>query len=491
MFRHKLMDLALRALLCLICLAPLNAGTVSAKYTPIITIHKNETQNGFPHSVTFHLLAESDTEIKRVTLIYGVKTTSCVQSEARKDMDFTAGKTIDVKWEWKLDLSGNLPTGIKMAWQWELEDATGSVTRIDEQQIRYEDPNFKWQKLEKSPVTLYWSDGGSGFGATLLQVALSSLDRLEKNAGLTVTQPLEITIYPSAEDMRDSLVMKTEWAGGVAFSEYQVVLIGMPPDQLDWGNEVIPHELAHLVTGMRIFNCQGGYLPTWLNEGLSMYAEGPVSKTTQNRIELVLKKGELPALSTLANGFPANSDLANQAYDQSQMVTSFIIDHYGKEKLDALLDEVRSGKSIDKALRAVYGLDTDGMDQTWRASLGYGTAPEPGNPTETPTPVKTRVPTLALNPSTQGQVTDTPQPTETSAPTHTPTLAPSSTRTLPAPTDEDVAYLETRQALAPPRAAPGVNINPLWVIAGAAGTLICAAGVVAGIILLIVLKRKG
>jgi hypothetical protein len=238
-----------------------------------------------------------------VSLLYSVISTSCIDSQARQEVDVTPGKSINLSWTWDLGISGNLPPGSIVKWQWEIIDSQNNTLLTDPQQQRIEDPNFKWQKITQAPVTLYWAKGGQSFGKGLLDIAVSSLGRIEKKAGLKVTEPVQIIIYPSAEEMRSALVYTNEWAGGVAFPNYHVVLIGIAATELTWAKEVIPHELTHLVIGMRIFNCADSSLPTWLNEGISEYAQGAVPKTVQDSIDVALRTGSVPALSSLAHGF--------------------------------------------------------------------------------------------------------------------------------------------------------------------------------------------
>ncbi len=330
-------------------------------------------------------------------------------------------------------------------------------------------------------MTIYWAEGSRDFGYMLLQTAVQSLNRLEKNAGLKVTDPIQIIIYPTAEEMRQSLLTNNQWAGGVAFPEYRIVLIGIPIDSGSWAQEVIPHELAHLVTDMRVFNCRGGSLPTWLDEGISQYAGGPVTNASSANIAMALQRDKLPALNTLANGFPANSELANQAYDQSWMVVSYLIDTYGPQKLDLLLDEVHAGNSIDNALKTVYEVDTNGLDQTWRSSLGFGDIPVPGSQQTTPTVTRTTVPTLALH-VPAGKATATSTSTPTASATPVPTLQPSVTSTPPAPT----ATAETTSVSAEQTSR---MLNPFWIIVGGIAGLFLL-GIAATGIMIWVLRKK-
>jgi hypothetical protein len=74
----------------------------------------------------------------------------------------------------------------------------------------------------------------------------------------------------------------------------------------------------------------------------------------------------------------------NLAYGQSGAVVKFIIDTYGTEAMAKLLDIFAEGAIYDEALQEALGLDTDGLDNAFRASLGLSPLPgtEPATETE-------------------------------------------------------------------------------------------------------------
>jgi hypothetical protein len=107
-------------------------------------------------------------------------------------------------------------------------------------------------------------------------------------------------------------------------------------------------------------------------------------------------------LQTLSSSFPADSDLALQAYAQSGLVVEFIITEYGSETMAHLLEIFSQGTTYDDALLEVLGVDTWGLDNAWRQSIGAPTLEVPavggeapvveglaGTATSTPAPAAT------------------------------------------------------------------------------------------------------
>jgi hypothetical protein len=219
---------------------------------------------------------------------------------------------------------------------------------------------------------------------------------------------------------------------------------------------VIPHEISHLVIHSLVFNCVGATLPTWLSEGLSERALGRISKAQNNELSAAIKDELLPPLRALEGTFSAFGDEAGLSYAQSYSVVSFMIAEYGSEKIGQLLTAVKSGQTIDEALQSIYGMDTDGLDAAWRASLGFvlPTAAQPVS--SAPTATNTTIPTLALWTSpVRLTATSTVPPTSTPAPSSTPT--PSMTPPPPATATAIPPTLAALAAPSIPTAKPGGN----------------------------------
>jgi hypothetical protein len=161
------------------------------------------------------------------------------------------------------------------------------------------------------------------------------------------------------------MIFPQEWTGGVAYTRYGVIAIGIAPNNLRWGKRATVHELAHLVTQQMTFNPYNS-LPNWLNEGLSMYAEGELEAMYVGYLERGVAEDSLISVRSLASPFSAFAGQTYIAYAQSYSLVEFLINSYGQDKMYELLSTFKQGSSYDGALIKVYGFDMDGLDGLWR-----------------------------------------------------------------------------------------------------------------------------
>jgi hypothetical protein len=347
-------------------------------------ILKNEIEVNYPQNVRFLLELPSDTAVTAATLVYDVEKTSCLEAAAHVPVELTFGENgTTAEWTWVMSRSGNPPPGAVLWWEWVLTDADGATTTTPRQSYTFSDDRFNWRTIEADGIQLHWYRGDE-VGPLLLDAAVAGLDRLENEMGIQLQDEVQIYIYGSAADMRDALLYVQDWAGGVAMDEYGTILMGVQPSSAEgWGRSTIRHELAHLVVGQFGRNCVGGHRPTWLNEGLAVYAEGPPAPDILADIDRASSSNSFEPLRSLNGSFSSHGQEAGIAYAQSYSVVDFLFDAYGQEKMQSLLLTLAEGTGYDEALEQVYGFNVDGLEQVWRESLGL---PERAIP-PTPTPI--------------------------------------------------------------------------------------------------------
>ena len=347
-----------------------------------INLIQNDAQINFPQDVHFVLEWPADANIISAVLHYDVGKVSCLDAAAQVPVDLvTNTDSIVADWTWVMSRSGNPPPGAELSWYWTLTDADGNVVETPPQTLTFTDDRFRWQTISADGINLHWYRG-EDVGPILLDAAVAGLDTLENDMGIELQSDVDIYIYGSATDMRDALLYVQDWAGGIAFDEYSTILMGVEPTSAEgWGSSTMRHELAHLVVGQFGWSCVGGSRPTWLNEGLAMYAEGEPEADVIASIQTATQANSFEPLRSLNGSFSSHGPEAGIAYAQSYSVVDFLLREYGQDAMQSLLLTLAEGVGYDEALMQVYGMDVDGVEAAWRVALGLPPRTFPPTPT--------------------------------------------------------------------------------------------------------------
>jgi hypothetical protein len=390
-------------------------------------VNNNEVTFSFPDSATFHATITSNSEIQSVVLEYGNEQETCGEVIAKAFPEYTPGTTVDAEWTWEMRQSGSLPPGAQLWWRWRFTDASGQETVSETKTATWIDDEHNWRTINEGLVNLHWYRGDESFARDLLTAAQNGLEFNETQSGLSADSPIDIYIFADTNDLRDAILYEPSWTGGQAFSDQDIVILGISQSDLDWGRDAIVHELTHVLVGHLTFTCLGD-VPTWLNEGLAVYSEGELDPNSQVQLDDAIQNDSLLSVRSLSSGFSEVPDKAYLSYSQSYSVVKYLIESHGQEKMTALLTSLRDGLTIDQALLQTYGFNVEGLEDGWRESIGAPPRTVSAQPTAQPTP--TFVPTIVPVSVFQitGQSTPTAIPTSSFA---TQTSTDPSTRTGP------------------------------------------------------------
>jgi len=372
-----------------------------------IQIVDQDIKSRFRVSIAAELTAQHDIEITNVEFFYRIVGRIAT---SRNLANFEPGQNVKANFSINQRLI-YMPPGTEIEYWWRLTDAAGNTLKTEPKTYLYLDDRYDFKTLSNDRVTLYWYNGNRSFGEALFEQAITALNRLETDVGVSIDKPVKIFIYGSHADLLNALSLGArEWTGGVAFTDQGVVVIGIEPDNLGWGLRAMTHEMTHLIIHQATENPYGD-LPTWLNEGLAVYNEDPdnFDPRYQEVLTEAIAHDTLFTLRSLSSSFPADHEEAGLAYGQSGAVAHFMIDAYGPEAMAKLLKIFSEGAVYDKALTEALGVDTWGLDNAFRASLGLPALPELPQPG-----VKTQSPALqtaeAQESQTQPAAVETEQP---------------------------------------------------------------------------------
>lgn len=327
----------------------------------------------FPEEIEFTIELESDVLIEVVELEYGLDVSSCVTDVNRViPEDFQPGYDVNTYWVWNMRRTSSLPPGAKLWWRWHVIDSDGIELRTEKQWLTWIDQVHAWRTVQSGNVYLHWYVGDETFANRLLDAAMKAQDLLENDIGTHLDRDVHLYIYKDFDDLRDAILFEPSWAGGLAYSGFAIVIIGISPDNLEWGVDTISHEFAHVMVGNAVDHCYSS-IPTWLNEGLAMYAEGDLDDNSEYLLHEAIEDDRLLSVRSLSDSFAEHSEMARLSYAQSYSLVDFLIVTYGPDAMLALLQAFQDGYRYDTALEKIYGFDADGLDRKWRESVGAST----------------------------------------------------------------------------------------------------------------------
>lgn len=126
--------------------------------------------------------------------------------------------------------------------------------------------------------------------------------------------------------------------------------------QENFFDEVLPHELAHLII-WDYFDRNIGAVPVWLEEGLAQMEEVNKKESVKEALRPVVQAQKHIEFHTLNTLKPSElQDHAQVAifYAESLSLVVFLVEKYGQDAFYKLCKELREGKSFEAALPRAY-----------------------------------------------------------------------------------------------------------------------------------------
>jgi len=218
--------------------------------------------------------------------------------------------------------------------------------------------------LKRRPYYDYYADTEQFIGIIDSAVAQARYE-LIKILGDSLHYRPKIYIENNLQNFRNRIGSAVpDWGAAVAMP-YKQMIVTKSPANFRLGKslyELIKHEYTHLALEDRLNHTEP---PRWLNEGLAMYIAfewGWASNVALSQAVVfgtVIPLGEIEKM----NRFPEGQ--ARTAYAQSYMAVKYLLEQYGFDSFNILLDNIKNRQSIDTALMAATGSDYDGFEKEY------------------------------------------------------------------------------------------------------------------------------
>lgn len=280
---------------------------------------------------------------------------------------------------------GDLLPNTEVSARFRLTLADGSVVLGPSTSVHYDDTRYAWKIIRGQFVRVHYTDGGVSFGQRAAKIGDDAIRGVSALLGVSETDPIDFYVYADRTAFYDVLGPATrENVGGEARPEIRTLFANIEPSAVNdaWVGVVIPHELTHLVFDTAVRNAYH-YPPRWFNEGIAVYLSEGYGSVDRSAVASAAANGSIMPLSALTGQFPTTQERFSLAYSESASAVSFLVDHYGRTALVALVKAYKGGVSDDEAFRAALKTDVAGFEVAWLAAIGAPT-PSPLGPKQAP-----------------------------------------------------------------------------------------------------------
>jgi len=155
-----------------------------------------------------------------------------------------------------------------------------------------------------------------------------------------------------------------DWGAAVAFPESGRIVMQGSSAGSDAGDpiETLRHELAHLA----LHETMGDQPPRWFDEGYASVAAHEWRREDAVAANLGLALRGMPTLEELEREFEGGTTSAQEAYALAYRAVSDLAELGGRDGLQPLFASWKRTHSLERAIRATYGITLGEFEQRWR-----------------------------------------------------------------------------------------------------------------------------
>lgn len=360
--------------------AALVAAATPAPDRDALAFDEPHAHGDLGQDVVFETTFRTSLPPRRVELVLGAP------DDSVSSVSFAAFEPVGPdRWRARVVQTGHVPPNTPYRFHFRAVTADGQRVSGPEGSHRVRDPRFPWQSLRGEGVTVWWYQGDESFARRALDVAEGAVASASDLFGVERLDAVDFFIYADDRAFREALGPATrENVGGEAHPAIDTLFGLILPSQVgsDWVDELVSHELAHLVFDEATANPYG-YPPRWFNEGLAVHLSRGLDAGDRAQVAAAVRAGTIMPLEGLAAQFPTRPDRFGLAYAESTSAVDRLIERHGAEAILRLVRGLAAGATFDEAFEAATGEAFGAFEDEWLASLG-AERPAPFGPLAAP-----------------------------------------------------------------------------------------------------------
>lgn len=379
MCMRRLNEYVFRVLMLVICSLTLSSTlllmlprSAHAATSPITVTAHSQTMH-YPNSVDFSMTAtDTSSNITSATLYISIQIGGIYGGSVggeQHTVTVTPAKTVTASYSEDLTGSSFVRPGTPINYYWVIQDSANNSYTDSTQNFIVNDSRFLWQHLTQGFLQVNWYNQPQSFGQAILNHAVTSLNRISHNLGVTPYSLVNLWIYANHADFTGAIgPYAPEWEGGEANPQYSnaFFVIADPNDTAVLRD--MPHEMTHLVFAQLEVHALD--VPQWFNEGLAVYNQEYHESAMQQSFQQALNTQSLLRLDTIAGSFPEDPNQAYLAYGESWNLVAYMYRTFGQDKMTNFLKTISSPLiGFNDGMKQTLGVDVAHLENQWRISL--------------------------------------------------------------------------------------------------------------------------
>ncbi|MBZ4687783.1 MAG: hypothetical protein JG764_1416 [Clostridiales bacterium] len=225
-----------------------------------------------------------------------------------------------------------------------------------------------WLQIQGHHFTVKYTHKDEEVAQMVLNTAEEAYSSVNNMLEYNHQEPIPVVIYPNRRSLgksfgwdADESAMGVYWAGVIRVlspNEWIYGKEGYEMTRYFRQNGPMTHEYAHLVVD---YKTRGNY-PRWFTEGVAQLVEKQI---TGFQFAPVSSTEDWYSIKEMDRGFDELSD-QSLAYGQSLAMIEFLVEEYGHEKLQGIMDRLGEGKTISGAFIHEIGINLEQFEKSFK-----------------------------------------------------------------------------------------------------------------------------
>lgn len=209
-------------------------------------------------------------------------------------------------------------------------------------------------RADTHPFVVRFAEGAGAFDlGQLRQLLRDTYRQVGQSFNYFPDYPITVLLYPE-EDFNKVKGLSHQVAG--LFDGK----IRLPLKTLEL-RRVLWHEYTHAL----VYDLSKGRCPVWLNEGLATLQEARVQTPSLAEVQNALDQGGILSWDTLWSQQEYQENSLRLYYQQSYLITQYLIKRFGWNEMKGLLARLGQGSPMAEALKAQYKEEPKVLEGEW------------------------------------------------------------------------------------------------------------------------------